>query len=259
MLASARKRLGEGHWLAFFGLVLAAWAALYAMQVPADLAAAASVYGAEFWAALCGVEPGWAGYPSILAMWALMAAAMMAPGFVPALATYDDLAGSGAASRRGFFALLAGYGAVWLGFAVLASALQVTLASAALVTPLGQSATPWLTAGLLLGAGAYQFSALKDACLSQCQAPFLFFLRHWREDRWNPARLGLRLGGLCLGCCWALMALAFVGGAMNLAWMGLATLLMTLEKLPRIGRRTVRPLGVALIAAGLAAATRAMI
>lgn len=95
-------------------------------------------------------------------------------------------------------------------------------------------------------AGAYQFTALKAACLSKCRAPVTFYMQHWSD---GPLKLGLRLGATCLGCCWALMLLAFVGGIMSLAFMGLATLIMTLEKLPDIGRWLSRPLGVALLGA----------
>jgi len=247
-LAASIRRIRAPHWLGFFGLVLAAWALLYAMQLPPDLLAAASVYGAEFWEALCVVEPGLAGAPNIFLMWAAMSAAMMAPTFLPTLATYEDLVRAGAAA--GFAGLLAGYLAVWLGFAVLATGAQIGLSGAGLLTPLGESASRWLTAGLLAAAGGYQFSRFKEACLSKCRRPLTFFMQHWDEGPW---RMGLRLGAICLGCCWALMALAFVGGTMNLLWMGIAMVLMTLEKLPDLGRRLTRPLGFGLLAAaGLA-------
>ena len=97
-------------------------------------------------------------------------------------------------------------------------------------------------------AGAYQFSPLKAACLAKCRAPLGFFMQHWDEGAW---RNGLRLGLVCLGCCWALMALAFVGGVMNLAFMGLATAIMVIEKLPDLGRWLTRPLGGLLMMGGL--------
>ncbi len=258
MLALARNRLSDWHWLVFFAAILAAWAALFAMQLPAELVRNARLFGPEFWIGLCRVEPGLAGYPTTLMMWALMGAAMMAPGFVPALATFDDLAGSGAASRRGFVGLLGGYLSVWSGFAVLAAGLQVMLAGSAMLSPLGQSLSPWLTAFLLIAAGAYQFSSLKAACLNKCSAPFAFFMTYWRETRTNAVWLGLRLGALCLGCCWALMLLGFVGGTMNLLWMGAATVLMALEKLPQVSRYVVRPLGVVLVFGGMGVAMRAV-
>jgi len=105
-----------------------------------------------------------------------------------------------------------------------------------------------MSGGLLMLAGAYQFSALKAACLAKCRAPLTFFMQHWEEGAW---RNGLRLGLVCLGCCWALMALAFVGGVMNLAFMGLATAIMVIEKLPDLGRWLTRPLGGVLLAGGL--------
>lgn len=129
---------------------------------------------------------------------------------------------------------------------MLAAGAQMGLFTAGLLDPLGASAAAWLSALLLAGAGAHQFSALKENCLAKCRAPLSFFMQHYGEGPW---RNGLRLGLVCLGCCWALMALAFVGGVMNLVFMGLATVLMVLEKLPQIGRRITRPLGVALIAA----------
>ena len=104
-----------------------------------------------------------------------------------------------------------------------AAALQVALFQLGLIGALGQSLSVPLTMALLIGAGVYQFSPLKDACLSRCRAPLTFFMQHWDE---GPFRNGLRLGADCLGCCWALMLLGFVGGTMNLAFMGLAMVLM---------------------------------
>ena len=248
MPAERLRAMGQGHWLAFYGLVLGAWAVLFAMQLPADLIAAARLFGPELWEALCAVEPGIAGAPTVLLMWAAMAAGMMAPTALPALVTYDDLRLAQAGSGTGFAALAAGYLAVWLGFAVLATAAQLALADAGLLTPLGASGSAMLSALLLAAAGLWQLSQTKAACLLRCRAPFAFFLAHWPEGPW---RMGLRLGLVCLGCCWALMALAFVGGTMNLAFMGVAMLLMAVEKLPA-GRLLTRPLGWALLGAAAA-------
>jgi predicted metal-binding membrane protein len=240
------RAMGAAHWLVLFGVILGAWALLYAMALPADLRAAGAVYGTSFLESLCIVPPGAAGLPKLFLMWALMAAAMMAPTALPAFATYEDLGRAGGEVRFG--ALVAGYMAVWLGFAAVAATAQMALTSAGLVSPFGDSRSAGLTAGLLLFAGLYQFSSLKEACLSKCRQPLTFFMAHWDEGPW---RNGLRLGAVCLGCCWALMALAFVGGVMNVAFMGLAALIMVLEKLPEIGRWVTRPLGVVLIAAAI--------
>ncbi len=241
-MISARVRAMAGvHWLALFGLILGAWGVLYAMAVPPELREGALIFGSDFIAALCVVTPDMGGYLRMVAMWALMSAAMMAPTALPAFATYEELSHAGA--RLG--PLVAAYLAVWAGFSVFAAAIQMVLFRAELVSDFGDSRSVWLSAGLLLLAGLYQFSPAKEACLSKCRAPLVFFMQHFEEGPW---RNGLRLGLVCLGCCWALMLLAFVGGVMNLAFMGLATVIMVLEKLPDIGRWLTRPLGVALIA-----------
>ena len=244
MLSDRIRAMGAPHWLALFGVILGAWLALYAMALPADLRASARVFGAEFWESLCTVTPDAAGFGRVVLMWALMAAAMMAPTALPAFATYDDL---GRSTQTRFGALVAGYLIVWLGFSVLAGALQMGLFAAGLVSAFGDSLSVWLSAGLLLVAGLYQFSPVKEACLSKCRAPLTFFMAHWDE---GALRNGVRLGLVCLGCCWALMLLAFVGGVMNIAFMGLATLIMVIEKLPQYGRVLTRPLGAVLIIAG---------
>ena len=241
MIAARVRQMGGGQWLALYALILGAWGGLYAMALPADLRAGVQIYGVDFLQSLCVVTPDAAGFLRITLMWALMAAAMMAPTALPAFATYDDL-GHSAETRLG--ALVAGYLAVWLGVALIAAGAQMALFRAGLVTALGDSRSGLLSAALLALAGAYQFSPLKEACLSRCRRPLAFFMAHWDE---GPARNGLRLGLVCLGCCWALMALAFVGGVMNLAFMGLATVIMGLEKLPDPGRWLTRPLGVMLL------------
>ncbi|WP_146344544.1 DUF2182 domain-containing protein [Falsiphaeobacter marinintestinus] len=230
------------HWLTLFAGILLAWIALYLMSVPAELRAIGRLYGAEFWQNFCTLTPDAAGWVRMVAMWALMSAAMMAPTALPALATYEEL---GQSTEIRMTRLIAGYLSVWLGFAVLAATAQMGLFRAGLLDPLGQSAAPVLSAALLVVAGLYQFSPVKEACLSKCRRPLTFFMQHWDEGPWKN---GLRLGLVCLGCCWALMLLAFVGGVMNLAFMGLATVIMVLEKLPEIGRYVTRPLGALLIA-----------
>jgi len=243
MLSDRIRAMGAPHWLALFGLILGAWVLLYLMAVPGDLRSAGAIYGTEFWVTFCTLTPDAAGFARIGAMWVLMSAAMMAPTVLPALATYEDLSRTGTPTSMA--RLLGGYLTIWLGFSALAAGAQMMLFRAGLLDPLGQSASGWLTVGLLVLAGLYQFSSTKDACLSKCRQPLMFFMSHWDEGPW---RNGLRLGLVCLGCCWALMTLAFVGGVMNLAFMGLATLVMVFEKLPEIGRYVTRPLGVVLLA-----------
>ena len=245
-LTEGIRRMSGLHWLMLFGGILLCWVALFAMSVPQDLRMAGAVYGAEFWLTLCTMTPDAAGAARMVLMWVLMSAAMMAPTALPAFATYDDLSRSAEGTRFGD--LVAGYLLVWIGFSLMAAGLQLVLMRADLISVFGDSRSGLLSALLLLIAGGYQFTPLKAQCLSKCRRPLVFFMQHWDEGAF---RNGLRLGAVCLGCCWALMLLAFVGGVMNLAFMGLATVFMVLEKLPEIGRWLTRPMGVVLCASGL--------
>ncbi|WP_428641880.1 DUF2182 domain-containing protein [Roseibium sp.] len=237
-------------WLLFFAGVLAAWSMLFAMQASAPDALGRDWSGAAYLWSLCSGTVADAGYLSAFVMWALMALAMMAPTAFPAFRTYQDLTHAGAANAMSVAVLITGYLMVWLGFSVIAAVLQVQLAGLGFVDAAGRSTSAALNGALLLLAGLYQFSTLKDACLSACKSPMTFFMGHWQPGLSGAFRLGLRLGAVCLGCCWALMLLAFVAGTMNLAFMGLAMVLMTLEKLPQIGTKLSAPLGVFLLLAG---------
>lgn len=247
ILAHRIRSMIGWHWLGLFSLILAAWIIVFLMSAPADLRAAGAIYGADFWRDLCVLTPGVAGFFRILLMWVLMSAAMMAPTALPAFATYEDLSHAAPNTHLGQF--VGGYLLIWIGFSVFAAALQLGLFQAGLLSVFGDSLSNRMSAGLLLMAGVYQFTPLKEACLSKCRRPLVFFMQHWDE---GPLRNGVRLGLVCLGCCWALMLLAFVGGVMNLAFMGLATLIMVFEKLPELGRYITKPLGgVLIVCAGL--------
>ncbi len=241
-------------WPIFFGGILLAWLALWLM---AQELGSPSAYGPGFWAALCRAGAADLAYLPLVAMWAVMVAAMMAPTFAPALGTFLDLPPPAGDTPQAL-ALIAGYLAIWLATAFGLAALQITLARSGLVAPNGQSLSDGLTAGLFALAGLYQFTALKAACLTRCRAPLTVFMAHWRPGMMPAATMGARIGIDCMGCCWALMLLAFVGGMGNLLFMGLATLIMVLEKLPDIGRPLTRPLGLALILSGGAFALRAI-
>jgi len=222
-------------WLPFGLLIAAAWLLLFRHhQVTAGGSVSSSGHGA---ATLAG-------------LWALMAVAMMAPTAVPVLASLREI--TARSSSLPWWAFLGGYLVVWLGFSVLATGMQLVAADLSLVDHSGRSTERWLTASLLLAAGAYQFSPLKQRCVTACAAPMTFFLRHWRGGTDGGLRMGLRSGITCLGCCWALMLLGFVGGVHSLAFMGLGVLIMAVEKLPGLARLVTVPLGLALLGGGLA-------
>ena len=281
MLSSPSPLTGRTlSWIAFFAVILGAWGLLFALAAHHAAGLPAGVLGPGMsllspvlsqgfgdgdvlgvLEAICFAGPAIGDAPpaSVLAMWALMALAMMAPTATPLLKTYSDLS-EGNPQRipgAGFWALLAGFCLVWLGFALAATLMQAVLARAGLLSPGGLIESPWLAAAILAAAGLYQFSSLKAACLARCRSPLAFFLSNWRDGAAGALRMGLRSGLDCLGCCWALMLLAFVGGTMNLVWMGLATLLMTAEKLPALGEPISRPLGGILLLTAAAVVWRA--
>ncbi len=190
----------------------------------------------------------------VLAMWAAMTLAMMLPTAAGMIVTYAQIADT--AARKGEPAvsplvLTAGYVSVWLGFAVAATALQVVLSRIALLDSAMASASPLFSGAVFIGAGAYQFTALKHACLSRCQQPFPFLFANWSSEPRGIFRLGVRQGLYCLGCCWATMLAMFAVGVMNVVWMVALGAVMTLEKMMATGRFS-RAVGVGFVAVGLA-------
>ena len=229
-------------WLSFFGVILASWAFLYMMAMMSGV----DLIGRPVGMNMMPMET----FGPLFAMWAIMMAAMMLPTMVPTLRAYEDLIQSANGTRAGWLGVLLGYAIVWVAFAALITAAQLWLASAGLVDELGTAPT-WLSAGLLVVVGAFQFTRVKEVCHGVCHAPTMYFLGHWRTGALGGLRMGLGLGAFCVGCCWGFMALGFVGGVMSLLWMGAATLFMVIEKLPQLGAFVTRPMGYALIAAGL--------
>jgi predicted metal-binding membrane protein len=147
---------------------------------------------------------------------------------------------------------VSGYLLVWAGFSLAAALVQAGLEHAALLTPMMESASKWLNGALLVAAGAYQLTPLKDLCLSKCRNPVQFFMTHWRPGTAGALRMGVTHGAYCVGCCWVLMLLLFAVGVMNLAWVAVIAAFVLLEKLLPAGRLVSRLAGAALIALGLA-------
>jgi predicted metal-binding membrane protein len=203
------------------------------------------------WQTLC--QPSMSGGIGELAlttpMWMAMTLAMMLPTAGPMILTYAEIADTAARKRVPVVSplvLTAGYVAIWFGFAIGAASLQFALAPAG---PFDGGAGRLIGGAIFLGAGLYQFSALKQACLALCQRPFPFFFSNWTTERSGVLLLGLRQGTLCLGCCWAMMLLMFAIGAMNVVWMAALGVLMTIEKLSTTARFS-EAVGLAFVAAG---------
>jgi len=184
-------------------------------------------------------------------MWAVMMVAMMLPSAAPMLAMYARIA-SGRAGSHPYHVWMftAGYFAAWTGFSLAVTALQYPLESASILSPALRTGS--VAGGVILtAAGIYQLTPLKNACLKWCRSPIGFFMTNWRDGAGGAFKMGLDHGVFCTGCCWMLMALLFVAGAMNLLWVAAISILVLLEKAAPYGRAIAYVSGVAMIGAGV--------
>lgn len=188
-------------------------------------------------------------------MWAVMMVGMMTPSASPMILLYARV-GRQAASRgkplaaTGFFA--GGYLLAWTAFSLFATVGQWALERALLLDPMMTSVSGVFSGLVLVAAGLFQWTPQKDACLRRCQAPLAFIQQHggFRRDAAGSLGIGLRHGLYCIGCCWALMALLFVGGVMNILWIAAISIFVLAEKIIPTGRLVSRIAGLALLAAG---------
>ena len=224
--------------------VAAAWGAAVAVE-------ASGIAGSLHHDSLLEGGPGFG--PALLLFlvsWQVMVAAMMLPSSLPLVRMFAA-ASAGVPDRgRAMAAFVGAYAAVWSGFGLLAFAgdavLHSLVASSAWMT-----ANDWVIApSVLLLAGAFQFTPLKDACLRACRHPASFLRRHYRRGAGGAFALGARHGMFCVGCCWALMLVMFAAGAVSLIWMAALTALMVHEKTRPSGARAVPLTGTVLLAAG---------
>jgi predicted metal-binding membrane protein len=187
------------------------------------------------------------------AMWGAMMVAMMTPSAAPAVLLYANAQRlAHPDSRPPTAAFVAGYLLCWLAFALIAAALQLALERASALSSMTMAVYGRRAGALvMIAVGLYQLSPLKDACLGRCRSPAQFLSRHYRPGAAGALRLGLLHGAFCVGCCWMLMALLFVGGVMNLLWIAGLTLLVAAEKLLPRGQIIAQVAGVALIGWGL--------
>ena len=238
MISVARPRLPHPA-------IVAAIATAWLLAVAAEVSGRGAALHHD--ALIEGGLPLWAALGLFLIAWQSMIAAMMLPSSLPFIRLFDRLAPPAARPR---LALLGGYAAVWTGFGALAFLGDLGIHRSV-------DAWPWLDAhsfliagGTLVLAGGFQFSDLKDRCLSECRHPAAYMLRHYRRGTAEAFALGRGHGLFCLGCCWALMLVGFAAGVANLAWMAVLTAIMVAEKTSPRGDRLVAPVGVFLLALG---------
>ena len=186
-------------------------------------------------------------------MWAVMMVAMMTPSAAPVFLIFAGMQRKQTGRHLPFGLLLfgAGYLLVWSGFSAIAAVAQWALHSAAMLSPAMKTVSPWLGGGILIGAGLYQLTPSKRACLSHCQSPLGFLMSHWRSGNAGALRMGLAHGAYCLGCCWALMCVLFVVGVMNLVWVAVLSAFVLLEKVGPAGQAVSRVAGGGMVAAGV--------
>jgi predicted metal-binding membrane protein len=215
---------------------LLSWIYLFFIAAPGSADPAGHTHHASTHTGLHAPMAAWDGGLLALSfvMWSVMMIAMMLPTATPMVLSFTRLqhkreAKSKAIRLTGWFS--AGYLGIWVFFSVLAAFAQWALYSSNLMTSTMGSAEPMLAGALLVAAGLFQWSSLKEACLTQCRSPLDFLLNEWRPGASGAFIMGLRHGVFCVGCCWVLMLLMFVGGVMNLTWMAAITIYVLLEKI----------------------------
>jgi len=223
-------------WLCLGAIALFGWAYLAANQ--------------DAWQALCRAVPisfTLRNVALVFLMWLAMGLAMMLPSATPMINTYLDIAEAARAKSIMVVpaaVLVTGYCLVWVIFAVFMSLLQIAAATWL------QLPDPRVAGAALILAGLYQFTPLKHACLTKCRSPMPYFLQRWSDRPHKVLMMGIEQGALCLGCCWALMALGLIAGFMNLGWMAAIGVVAALEKMLSESRPIVYGSGIGLIGAG---------
>ena len=170
----------------------------------------------------------------LFAMWGVMMIAMMVPSVMPMVTLHVTVSQSKRARGQHYvptYIFLLGYLIIWIVFSIVISCVQYPLHTNGLLNPMMDSRSYLLSGGILVMAGIYQWTPLKDACLHQCRTPLNFLMNHWREGRSGAIKMGMHHGLYCVGCCWALMAVMFAVGVMNVLWMIAIAAFVLIEKI----------------------------
>jgi predicted metal-binding membrane protein len=189
----------------------------------------------------------------MFAMWWVMMVAMMVPTAAPTILLFATIKRRQATADSPVipsWLFLAGYLVIWAGFSLVAVSAQWALEQSGLLSGMMASTSNLLAGIILLAAGLYQLTPIKRACLRYCQNPLLFLSQYWRPGALGALRMGFRHGGYCVGCCWFLMGLLFVGGVMNLVWIAAVAIYVGLEKMVARSRWLSSAVGAGLIVAG---------
>jgi predicted metal-binding membrane protein len=229
-------------------VVIVAIAVAWAVAIAADVLGASRLVHHD--TLIDGGPPLLAAVALFVVAWQLMIVAMMLPSSLPLVRLYGAIAAGQERPGRSTAALLSGYAAVWTAFGVAAFLLDVVVHRIVHSLPWLQVHPHVIAGSVLVVAGAFQFTDLKDRCLRECRHPVPFLMSHYERGPRAAFGLGVAHGLFCLGCCWALMLVGFASGVANLWWMAALTAVMVYEKTGRRGREAVAPIGVSLLIAG---------
>ncbi len=255
--ASLARRDRLATLISLAGVVGLAW--LYVVLMAIGMEEMGAMGGMSGPAGTMTMRP-WAAldFGLIFAMWAVMMVGMMVPSATPTALIYVAVARRGAREESPLSltaVFVVGYVTMWTVFSLVATVSQWGLERAALLSPMMVSTSPALGAALLIGAGIYQLTPMKAACLRHCRAPVQFISEEWRPGRAGALHMGIIHGAYCVSCCWILMGLLFFGGVMNLLWIaGITAFVLAEHVLPfavwggRIAGGAMIPLGVAVLA-----------
>jgi predicted metal-binding membrane protein len=194
------------------------------------------------------MSPAWSAINliAVFSMWVVMMAAMMLPSAIPMILLHNKMSSKSGITFESL-AFILSYLLIWALFSIAAVAFQFFTHSGGILNASSLTTSKIVSIILLLLAGAYQFSELKNTCLNKCRTPVGFFMGFWKSGVNGAFNMGLRHGLFCLGCCWAIMLLLFVGGVMNLTWVLLLTIAVVAEKTLPAGELISKVIGVALI------------
>jgi len=247
------RTIRRDRWIvaaSLLAVTLLAW--VYLVRMAAEMGMPTSVGDAVAMAHLRPWDVG--DFLLTLWMWVVMMVAMMLPSAAPMILIFARVGRKASEEGHPFAttgSFTAGYLAAWAIFSLGATTLQWALDRAALLSPMMVAASPILGGALLIAAGVYQLSPVKDACLKHCRSPVHFITQRWRRGTGGALRMGLEHGLFCVGCCWALMGLLFFGGVMNFVWIvGIAFFVLIEKVLPR-GASAGRLTGGILVLLGL--------
>lgn len=191
-------------------------------------------------------------------MWVVMMVGMMMPSAAPTILLFSALERKRTATDR-IASFVAGYFAIWSAFSIAAAAAQTVLSHTGLISMQMATTSAVLGGTVFIAAGLFEFTPLKERCLVHCRSPLEWIPRHMRPGQLGAFRMGVEHGAYCVGCCWALMLLLFVGGVMNLIWVAfLATIVLVQKVLPG-GITLARFAGVVLVVCGIALLARPLI